>query len=260
MASGITITFGDVAENHVGNQQIGKLAEQGITCEELSELYEKLTKLGATCKLLKLEQFLDQKYINNYDNLEASILVIYNGVSLFCDADDTLQELQNLDYDKQALMGRGIGQKVKNKLARHNLCFWDVDQEPCYEKGNGRVINFKHLTNLNKIRNNLHVLINDKCKDLPAEANYYYDLRKKCGIGYHTDNERKIVVGMRFGGNFPLYYCWYHQSKRISKRINIELSHGDIYIMSEKCVGFGEGKIRRYPILKHAAGCEKYTK
>jgi len=86
--------------------------------------------------------------------------------------------------------------KVVNKHARHNLCFGDVDQISDYENGNGTIIAFEKLICLNHIRKHLHILLNDKAYNLNGEANYYYDL-KKCGIGYHGDAERKIVVGMR---------------------------------------------------------------
>jgi uncharacterized protein (DUF4213/DUF364 family) len=39
-----TVTFGDVAENHARNQQIGKLAERGHSVEKLMALKEKVER------------------------------------------------------------------------------------------------------------------------------------------------------------------------------------------------------------------------
>jgi hypothetical protein len=35
------------------------------------------------------------------------------------------------------------------------------------------------------------------------------------------------------------------------------LNHGDIYIMSDKAVGY-DWKKRKIPTLRHAAGCKKF--
>ena len=44
----------------------------------------------------------------------------------------------------------------------------------------------------------LPLIIPEKCTNMVAEGNYYYDL-KKCGIGFHGDAERKKVVAIRVG-------------------------------------------------------------
>ena len=43
----ITITYGDVAENHVGMQKLGNLAEEGFTVQEMKKF----------CNTLKKQQF-----------------------------------------------------------------------------------------------------------------------------------------------------------------------------------------------------------
>lgn len=47
--SSITITFGDQAENHVGMQKIGKMAEQGFTIQQLQDAKTKFENLGYKC-------------------------------------------------------------------------------------------------------------------------------------------------------------------------------------------------------------------
>jgi len=55
----------------------------------------------------------------------------------------------------------------------------------------------------------------------------------------------------------PFHFQWFQNSKPIGTRIKLILNHGDMYIMSEKAVGF-DWKKRKIPTLRHAAGSEKY--
>jgi hypothetical protein len=257
MSVGITITFGDVAENHIGNQQIGTPALTGITYEELHKINDRLVEAGISTTIINMHEYMESRYFDMYSGLKAAVLVIHGGVNIFGDPDHLFDEVKILTYDKKAMMGRGSNRSVKNKIARHNLCFADFDQEPEYESEKGRVISFDNLPFLSHMRQYLPELANRKCVNLVAEGNCYYDI-KKCGIGYHCDDERKIVIGIRVGESFPLCFYWYHYDKRISSRIEVTLNHGDIYIMSEKAAGSGEGNIKKIPKLKHAAGCNKY--
>ena len=162
------------------------------------------------------------------------------------------KEQDCLDKDSKALM-RG---RVVNKLARYNLCFSDFSQKSDFEKGMGTVIDFKDVKVLSMVRDNISKYFGDKCKSLIAEGNYYYD-PNKCGIGYHGDSERKIVIGIRVGKEMPLCFRWYYRSEIVSPTLKINLRHGDIYFSSEKAVGFDWKKSSKYT-LRHAAGCEKF--
>jgi hypothetical protein len=100
-----------------------------------------------------------------------------------------------------------------------------------------------------------------KAKHLIGELNHYYNVNK-CGIGYHGDTERRIVICIRLGASIPLNYYWYKNSKRVGNRIIVEdLTEGDMYIMSDKAVGY-DWKLRKGGrlTLRHSAGCAKYTK
>lgn len=249
MSQGLTITFCDRGENHVGNQQIGQLAENGLSCTDLLEIQQQLINSNITTELINLSDYLPIEH-----KIEASVLIIRNGIDIFTKSPESIwNELASLSYDKHALMyGR-----VCNKLARHNLCFYDIDQEAEYAAGKGTIVNYNKVPYLNHVRNYLPNLTCGKVSNsLVGEANFYYDINK-CGIGYHGDAERKIVIGLRLGCDFPLCYFWYQNNKRISERINLNLHAGDMYIMSEKAVGF-DWKKKSIPTLRHAAGCAKY--
>lgn len=251
----MTITFCDRAENHVGMQQIGELAESGYTLDDLKSIKKKLARKGIKSKIK------DLSYRNDESETNAYILIIRNGVEKIIKRDghssnDLWDELINLEWDTKAKM-RG---RVVNKHARYNLCFGDSSQEPDYEQGMGRIVKFKHLPFLKIIRNYIKDLTGDK---LLAEGNYYYS--EKCGIGYHGDSERKKVIGIRISDALgeplsPLVFRWYQNSERIDiEPFIIKLYSGDIYIMSEKATGY-DWKKRLIPTLRHATGHEKYTK
>lgn len=245
--STITITYGENVENHVGNQQIGQIASSGFTVDQLNTIYNKMTTSGYDCKIIDLCSMLTSE--QKTDASPATLLVVKGFVNKFFGANDAstkiTNQLQSLNWDKKALM-RG---KVVNKHARYNLCFADFNQEPVYEAGKGRVYNFANVDYLAKIRQYLKDLLGIT---LNAEGNYYYDL-KKCYIGFHGDAERLAVVGVRFGSDFPLYYQWYHKSAAITTPLKIDLSDGDLYIMSEKTTG-NDWKRSSIKTLRHAAG------
>jgi alkylated DNA repair dioxygenase AlkB len=250
----ITITFGDQAENHVGMQQIGQMANSGFSINELNLAKTKFEQLGSVCELVDLNQGLPDGIMAD----AARVLVIRKGVDkilskIKSNANLMFEEQSNLDADKKARMyGR-----VVNKHARHNLCFADFSQEPDYENGLGRVVSFNDVPLTKRIREELPKYLGNKALNLPAEGNYYYDA-SKTGIGYHGDSERRIVVAVRLGESIPLVYNWFHNSQAIGQRIDLILNHGDIYVMSEKAVGTDWKKKNLYT-LRHAAGCAKYT-
>lgn len=239
----ITITYSEKVENHVGNQQIGVDIKYGITCDKLLDIQNKLKNDNFDCEIINLKDKLDAKYHNGA--CDAKVLIVRNFVQTVLKNKQTFQELQKLTWDTKALM-RGT---VKNKRARYNLCFSNFSQEPDYENGKGRVYNFNDVTDLKIIKEFLEPLVNI---NLNAEGNYYYDI-DKCYIGFHGDTERKIVIGVRFGNTFPLYYRWYQYSKEISEPILLELHDGDMYIMSDKAVGHDWHK-KNTITLRHAAG------
>jgi hypothetical protein len=216
---------------------------------------KKLAEKGITVKQLKELKFNDTEYIDlSYENNEAGILIIHNGVGqiLNKEANELFKEMSKLKYDTKALM-RG---KVVNKIARWNNCIADFSQEADYENGKGTIIDFREVPLLNDIRDYFEEIFD---VSLLAETNLYYNVKKNY-IGFHGDSERRIVIGIRLGEEFPLYYQWYKDSNPVGSIIKIDnISHGDIYIMSEKAVGF-DWKKRSIYTLRHAAGYEETLK
>lgn len=236
MSGTYTLTFGDCAENHKGMEIIGNPSVNGCDLPKLQQIQSFFEEQGKKCKLIHLNTLLPP----NTGAKDAYVLIIRKGLS---NADEILQECASLDMDKQALMyGR-----VVNKKARHNLCISDYTQEPNIAEGKGRVVSFSDVPEINKVR----TVLNQFLPGLQCEINHYYNT-DKCYIGYHGDTERKIVVGARVGESFPLWYKWYINHVDIGNTYKLNLNHGDMYVMSEKAVGFDWKQSSKYT-LRHAA-------
>ena len=245
-----TITYGDVAENHAKMQKIGTLHENGYSIRQLEMVQAKLNGLGLVTEIVDLDIDEGEKVL---EFEAAKVLIIRRGAQFILgeETDGLIEENDALTMDKKAFM-KG---KVVNKVARWNLCFADEDQEPDYEDGKGRIVAWEHIPKMARIRQ----VISEWTEDvlLNGEANYYYDL-SKCGIGYHGDAERKKVFAVRMGESMPLFFQWFQRSMPIGNPIKLELNDGDMYMMSEKAVGFDWLK-KVIPTLRHSTGCAKFT-
>ena len=259
---GATLTFSHSVENHIGNQQIGKMSDSdAVSVKELKKAVERIKESypEADVEVKNLNEFLPEDL---QSSVKAGVLLFRGGVDVILNkynktAKNVLEEQNTLQKDKKFFSTRM--QRVLNKHARHNLCFDDYDQQPEYEKGKGTVVNFKRLPVTSMIRTELGELFGEKATNLKAEGNYYYDLNKT-GIGFHGDTERRDVYGVRLGAGFPLHYQWFQYQKPIGERCVLELGEGDIYVMSEKAVGFDWLKSKDGLLtLRHAAGSAKYT-
>lgn len=250
----ICITAGEQSENHVGMKINGQgLASSGFTPEELTEFKKQLSEKGIECEYYRLDDILTDK-----DNSEpAALIIIRNGVEKLINesASNMLSEQLKFEWDKKYWDTRR--KKVLNKIARHNLCYGDVEELPDYENRKGRIVAYENAPILNKWRNSLGVFFGEKATKLEIEGNLYYNTLK-CGIGFHGDSERKKVIACSLGTSRPIHWQWYYKTEPISDRIKFTLNSGDIYIMSEKTTGY-DWKKRNTKTLRHAAG-EKYTK
>lgn len=244
MKKTITLTFGDVAENGVGLQKIGKEASEGFTLPDLQRAEKWFTSHGASCQLIHLNSLISE------EAKEAHLLIVRNGIDAICSSDDMLKEQEILQPDTQ-YYSRKHG-KIVNKNARHNLCFSHEAQEADHMSLKGTVVAYDAVPLLSLVRNTLPEIIGEKARDIRVEGNYYYNI-KKCYIGWHGDGERRKVIGVRLGEGFPLHFQWYLRSTRIGKRLQVDLHHGDLYIMSEKTVG-KDWLTKTIPTLRHAAG------
>ena len=268
MTETITLTFGDAGENHAGMKMVGKMGNigSGFNLDDLLLIKEKFESKGYLCSLINLTELIkfqilmyELKYGKAINN--AYILIIKKGVDYFINEDEgttgkMFEEMNTFEWDKKYWDTRRS--KVLNKHARANVCFGDNNIEPNYEEKQGRIVAYKDLKYLNILRQNLSKMLGKKGENLICEGNRYFDI-KKCGIGWHGDSERKKVIGLRLGEKMLFKIRWYFKYKPVSESVNIELDDGDMYIMSEKAVGYDWKKSSIYT-LRHSAGCEKYTK
>ena len=285
----ITLTFAGGAENHVGMEQLGGLEKRGFSLEDLEFIK---SKIGGEIIKLKCEKDDEERVCKGdhcvdgdegcgnedcrgyelcVDDCEscpskkdievedAYFYICRNGVSKLIDLNKLREEQLNLEPDRKAFM-KG---RVVNKIARGNLCFSDEGHSADFENKKGTVICFDEVPFTSKLREKFHELLGTKLveilgedKKLYCEGNYYYD-NTKCGIGFHGDGERRIVIGVRLGDTIPLHYQWFLKSNPVGKRIKFDLNDGDIYLMSKKAVGT-DWKKKTIATLRHAAGCKKY--
>lgn len=254
--SAITITFGDCAENHVGMQMIGPGAARGLSGGDLARAKRRFEARGFACDLVNLISAAGVEDLGGEGGPEAAyVLVVRGGVGAFADPGAMRDEQARLPADRRFL-DRRTG-KVLNKIARHNLCFGEAAQAPDYESGKGRVVAFASVPATDAVRRGLPEFFGQAAADLVAEGNYYYDAGK-CGIGWHGDGERRVVVACRLGAPIPLCYQWWFYGRPEGRRVDIALGHGDLYAMSEKAVG-RDWRRPTVPTLRHAAGAAKYT-
>ena len=247
-----TITFGDQAENHVGMEKLGNLLPHGFSHADLTSIKAAFDLKNFTTEMHHLNDLIDDEK-TRASTEDAYVLVVRQGLEALVpspnDVDAFYEEQKALEKDRQALMyGR-----VVNKHARHNLCFADVGHAADIAHGQGTVVAFGSVPLLAHVRDSIEDLTGHR---LVAEGNYYYDIQK-CGIGYHGDAERRVVIGIRLGADMPLHYRWYHNSEVVSRTLKLMLGHGDVYFMSEKATGF-DWKLRSQYTLRHAAGSKKF--
>lgn len=255
----ITLTFGEQAENHVGMQKIGKLAEHGFTLEDLLFVKRRFEELGCgECQIVNLKEqsgIEDPIVLSKME--EAFVLIARRGVDYLLreiggDRMSLFEEQNNLSPDTKVFM---YG-KVLNKHARHNLCFDFEAQEPDYENKKGRVVAFRDVPQTLYVKERLEELFRER-ERFVGEGNYYYDVRK-CGIGFHGDSERRKIVAVKLGEVVPLHYQWFYNGLPVGNRIELVSGDGDVYLMSEKAAG-SDWKSKKKYTLRHAVGCAKYT-
>jgi hypothetical protein len=230
-----TLTYGNCAENHRSMEIIGSRLDEGLSKEDLIQAKQYFEKLGAKCELINLnDQIKNLIPKEDFSKIkDAWILIVRKGVEYILGkgkTNDLYMEQEALEKDTKAFMyGR-----VVNKKARHNLCFSDFEQEADFENKKGTVVHFNSVPLTKKIRETIpKIITNSIVNKLQCEGNYYYDV-KTTYIGFHGDTEREIVIAVRLGGDFPLYYQWFYQGEKVGPLFETVLSHGDIYFMSSK--------------------------
>lgn len=261
-------TFCEVGENGPPPmERVGEEVDRGLTADEVRQIHKDLglpkqclKELGKLCPASKsCKHFTD----------DAVVLHIPNGVNVLVGeesaADALLAELAPLKADKMALMGRGEGRKVKHKKARHNSLLYDAPQEADYPNGKGTIHKVGDLACWARLRgaivDRVPALQSILKAPMVVEINKYYDtlgaIGDPTGIGWHGDEERKIVVGVRLGAteDMPMNWQWFYRHEPVGEKLVVPLKHGDMYIMSAKAVGTDRPKSARYTV-RHATGLD----
>ena len=249
----IALTFGERAESRAGGPMVGdSIAPAGFTVEELAALATKFQR----AQLVRLHELLPP---DKREGNDAAVLHIKQGVQqLGFDPRALLLEQGRVDYDKMAFSSRYGGRTV-NSIARHNIVFGPQRVEHSDDYKQNTVASWAEVPRLAAVRAALSDAFGPKATALNAEGNHYYDV-VKCGIGFHGDAERKIVVCCSLGESSTLRYYWRapaNSAESDSASIDLQLEHGDIYIMSEKASGFDFKRRASYRLV-HAAGGDDF--
>jgi alkylated DNA repair dioxygenase AlkB len=259
MSKRYAITFGEVAILHIGGKEYkSKILKNGFSTEELIEISNKYDNV----EYISLTDNLPNEH---KENNKAGVLIFrcsdnkveenYNLPLNKLEADKLYNEQEKVKYDKKYWDNRR--QKTLNKRARYNIVFGKKNVKNSDDYKQNSIVAFSSLKFLNKVRNNLKNVLGNKSKKLNAEGNYYFE--DKSGIGFHGDSERKIVICMSLGKSTKLRYQWRlpGSSEHTLEPIDINVNHGDVYIMSEKATG-NDWRLRSKVRVVHAAGNEKY--
>jgi hypothetical protein len=259
-----SLTFANRGENEVGMQIIGGPPSRLVTGTMLEAALlqweaagqEDAVTMGES-ELLDLTAALPSELRARPDAQDAKVLVLRGFAQrlLGADAPDQIEhelEQQKRDgkIDSQALM-RG---KVKNKNARHNNCMADFEQAPDHAAGRGTVVRISDYPFIRGLAAQAAMWMQQD-NPLICEQNRYYDV-KTCGIGWHGDAEREIVLGYRAGTAtkmMPMMFQAFYRDEPVGPKTSIHLNRGDVYIMSSKAVGTDWRQSSKVT-WRHAAG------
>lgn len=250
------ITFGEILGNKKTN---------GFSVKELHQLSHYINhSVGQNiAKVTSISSALPEHL--RTEHTDAAILVIRNGAAFITGhsvediacADNLFEEQCNkVDYDTKYFDARK--KKTLHRRARHTIGFSDQDVYHSEDYRQCSVKSFSSIPHLSQFRNKLpYKLCSDKAIDLEAEGNLYYN--SGCGIGFHGDSDRKIVICLSLGRSTTLRYQWLlpGSSEHPFDPVDINIRHGDVYIMSEKATGY-DWRMRSRVRVVHAAGSDKY--
>ena len=269
----MTLTFGDVAESHVGMQKLGTMADHGFNLSDINRAAGFFNKKGCQTVIIHLNDYLPDKggdleetkfleVAKTREDYQAYVLIVRQGLNAISNTTDLATEMLLYDWDTKLFNERR--KKVQNKNARHNLNFDDNSQTSDFTQGKGTTVAWETVPSLADIRNKLAVVFGDAATGLKCEGNKYFD-PTGTGIGYHGDTERRKVIGVRLGRAMNLHFMWYYNDRPRGYNASFKLQPGDIYCMSEKTVGtdcrpnIKKGWSQKRFTLRHAAGAPQYT-
>jgi hypothetical protein len=228
-----TITFSEVVENGVGMQKTGQIAASGFSAAEMESARQRCIAKTSPDQV-RLIDLHDEAGLGSTQPRDDSAVVLHvQGAAAAFGVDEQvlLKELQH-PWDKQKKM-KG---QIKDSQARYNVCYGDEPQSPDIEAGQGTIIPFQQVPEIDKIRNQLAGVLGCKATALMAEGNFYH--HRRAGIGFHGDAERRIVVAFRFGAPLKLHFQAFQRFEPVGNRVELNnLQSGDMYVMGDKAVG-----------------------
>lgn len=268
----VTLTFGDVAESHVGMQKIGKMAENGFNIFDIKRAKKWFKSKGCETLIVKLNDFLPETVQNGEEEkslidakedprFEAYVFIARDGLKYLIDdsnGSNILTEMLFFQWDTKVYnVKRRV---VQNKNARYNLNFSDHHQISDFKIGNGTTISWGEVPILSKLRGKISEAFGHSAEGLKCEGNLYTDITKNNGIGRHGDSERRKVIGVRLGKRMNMHWTWFYNNRPRGYNASIFLNPGDVYCMSEKTVGTDwMAAPKKQYTLRHCAGAAKYT-
>ena len=263
----ISLTFGDQGENHPGMEKVGSMVDkgEGFNLSDFKRWRKNFKKAGLVVDIHHLNRLVGTESSNpsGSEMEDAYVMVVHQGMNFFLEPIkktdvDLFREMDGFKWDRKYFDTRR--NRVLNKNARANVCFGDERREPKYEEKKGRIVGYDECECLATIKLGMAKVMGPKCGDLICEGNRYFDLRK-CGIGWHGDAERRKVIAFRLGEDMDLHFNWFKRHASFGTTLKLTLKSGDMYLMSEKAVGW-DWKRSSIPTIRHSAGKKdcKYVK
>ena len=182
---------------------------------------------------------------------KACILVIKNGIELLMESTDAAKlykEQEQVRYD-----GRFFDKnKVKVRRAHKTMLFATEGRNASDDYTQPSVTAFSEVPLANKIRTSFQTLLGDRAADLNVNGTKYHtsvyekgddgkSMKNPSNMGWHGNDNCKIVVGVCLGASASLSFIWRlpgSQKNLTDTRVTIPLTHGDVYVLSEKAIGY----------------------
>lgn len=246
-----TFTFSHDVESFRGMRVHGKTgAKPVLTRRRFDEIAEALRAKGNQVEVVRLEELVEDA-----NAPEATLLIIHPGGPLGMPAAELLGETDKMKPSIDGHFWNDRRKIVMNKQLRFNGVLTDEAIPADLPNGQGTVMNFADYPVASSVRKRIGEIFGEGFEDLYGEVNYYFDA-SKCGIGFHGDAERNMVIGFRVGEPISLAFQWFQRSRPVGERFKRVLAPGTLYAFDEKAVG-SDWKSSSILTLRHAAGAEK---
>ena len=251
----LSLTFAETGESGPSLPKYGRPhhAAEGLTLADLKQANKAFATAGYESRFIDLreEAFGHLQGLAAADmppsDLQPHVLVVKDGLahllrdSPFSRTYLTSVLLQERPDDKSI----GNEGQVNTKRARWNIGIGDAAVAPssAVEEAKGQVrskIMSMHEAPwdvFEVLRRNLGGLFDaGKWEDLVAEANIYYNVQL-CGIGFHGDTERRVVICARLMSDSPMKFAWFKDNKPVGDVVSVKVDSGDLYFMEDFAVG-----------------------